>query len=529
MMKTLSTRLARNAVLVWGLAFLLVSWWAAPPAGRVGFPLDDAWIHMVYGRQMAEDGYLAYNVGTPATGATSPLWAVWLAVLHGLLGAGNAQSLVVATFVSNALLHIVTLWGALRLARACGARELAAQAAAACLAAAPLLVESVFSGMEVTLTACLLVLGHERLLAQRWTSAGILVGLSCAARPEAAACLPAAILVLVASATEGQSSRRSVVAALARFCAPCALLGAAILDYNLWASDRLFPATYYFKQALSFGDLPARFWTATSRLLPSVAPFAWGVIWLGLLGFLRPVVSLAREWSPSGARELVRATAALLGGASFLVGNLMVIAPVDPAAYYHQRYVLPAVPLLTIGLIVGFDRLRWGSQRWQRYLPVAALAAFSLLVGGFTLKRTAEHFQSDVRNINEVQRALGEWLRENTTSSDWVASVDAGAIRYFSQRNVVDIMGLNTPELYWDAPRYSDAHPVKAIALLPAWFPNIKGSAVRLVHQVHTRPYTVTSMATMARQVVLGCTEGATREPYVALIGMRRVLLRCQP
>ena len=41
----------------------------------LGFPLDDAWIHMVYGRGLASAGELAFNPGTPSTGTTSPAWA----------------------------------------------------------------------------------------------------------------------------------------------------------------------------------------------------------------------------------------------------------------------------------------------------------------------------------------------------------------------------------------------------------------------------------------------------------------------
>src|SRR5512133_1449677 len=77
---------------VWVLAFavlvLFALWWVGRSAGDgvLGFRLDDAWIHMVYGREIANGGYPAYNPGIPATGATSLLWAYWLAVLHLVLG-----------------------------------------------------------------------------------------------------------------------------------------------------------------------------------------------------------------------------------------------------------------------------------------------------------------------------------------------------------------------------------------------------------------------------------------------------------
>ena len=55
-----------------------------------GFPLDDAWIHAVYARELAQSGALAYNPGVPATGETSPLWAIVLAMPHAIAGASMA-------------------------------------------------------------------------------------------------------------------------------------------------------------------------------------------------------------------------------------------------------------------------------------------------------------------------------------------------------------------------------------------------------------------------------------------------------
>ena len=52
--------------------------------GALGFRLDDAWIHQVYGRGLLHDGYLAYNDGEPSTGCTSPLWAVCLPAGRGM-------------------------------------------------------------------------------------------------------------------------------------------------------------------------------------------------------------------------------------------------------------------------------------------------------------------------------------------------------------------------------------------------------------------------------------------------------------
>src|SRR5574341_792578 len=47
---------------------------------RIGFPLDDAWIHLTYARNFAEHGEWAYRLGQRSAGSTSPLWTVLLAI-----------------------------------------------------------------------------------------------------------------------------------------------------------------------------------------------------------------------------------------------------------------------------------------------------------------------------------------------------------------------------------------------------------------------------------------------------------------
>ena len=50
-----------------------------------GFPLDDAWGHLVYGRALATWQGLAYNPGQPEAGVTSPLWTYLCALPAGLV------------------------------------------------------------------------------------------------------------------------------------------------------------------------------------------------------------------------------------------------------------------------------------------------------------------------------------------------------------------------------------------------------------------------------------------------------------
>ena len=52
---------------------------------RVGFPLDDAWIHQTYARNLAERGEWAFLPGIQSAGSTAPMWTSVMA-LGQLLG-----------------------------------------------------------------------------------------------------------------------------------------------------------------------------------------------------------------------------------------------------------------------------------------------------------------------------------------------------------------------------------------------------------------------------------------------------------
>ncbi|HEX2907647.1 MAG TPA: hypothetical protein VHO69_12335, partial [Phototrophicaceae bacterium] len=53
-------------------------------AANGGFPLDDSWIHQVYGRNLAQTGQWAFVPGIPSAASTSPLYTVLLALGYAL-------------------------------------------------------------------------------------------------------------------------------------------------------------------------------------------------------------------------------------------------------------------------------------------------------------------------------------------------------------------------------------------------------------------------------------------------------------
>jgi hypothetical protein len=101
----------------------------------------------------------------------------------------------------------------------------------------------------------------------------------------------------------------------------------------------------------------------------------------------------------------------------------------------------------------------------------------------------------NVDNINQMQVALGRWAVEHTPSDAVLALNDIGAITYISERPVVDLAGLVTPEIIpllrvpdRDA-RLLDfmaAQDVEVVMIFPNWFPGLaaRNDVLEPVHEV---------------------------------------------
>lgn len=478
-----SSRALAVAPLLAGVLMLGAVWSFGRSAnpGPLGFRLDDAWIHLVYGRGLLENGFLAYNDGEPSTGCTSPLWAVCLAAVHALTGSGGVDGVVRGVLILGALLHLAGIHAAARLAFGVTGCRVAGAAAGMLIALATPVVAAAFSGMEAALAGTLALFAVGGVARRSWTAAGVLLALTALARPEAAM-----LAVLAAGAAVRAAPRRP--ATFARLLLPPIVAAALVAAHHLWASGSALPATFRAKEAASLAALPVRLAVVLRDMMPGIPPFAAGLGWIALLGL-------------AARRDLALP---LLAGLALLLANVVLIHPVDPGAFYHLRYILPAVPLLLVALSAGAralgDRLRGRSA----YAPLAALVLLSAAGAATTVAPVSRHLHNDVRNINEVQRAIGEWLRASLPPGTRVASSDAGAVRYFSRLPVVDVLGLNTPEMLAGDAEFVRSHPVGAVVLMPAWFRSVEGGAsLFAVFAAETSEYTVTSNPNMARQVVL--------------------------
>lgn len=428
-----------------------------------GFPLDDAWIHLVYARNLISGHGLAYNAGVLETGLTAPLWTLLIAPWAAL-----ADQAPIAIKCVGLGLHVTTAWLAARTLLALKVTRSIAIATAFAIVLEPWSMLAALSGMEVPLTSALLIVSIFALATERTALALVVMSWLPLARPESLLVVLALSVVLLRA--HWSSSRASMRAALVlvpwlgwiAWCVYCKSVTGYALSNTFYAKAAPSPATW-------LHNLVA-LWSMLKAMLLLVV--VGGMLGVTLGRRLRDTSDEAdarnRVYRWVGMSVLAFVVAVLLGQSLREVNTL-----------YWLRYVLPVLPLLLMmpAIVVhdGLPRIRALSRAWR----IVALVALALVMLRWPLltPRATDHYAQSCTNIREMHVAVAAWLRQHTHEGEAVATNDAGAIAYFSQRPVLDLLGLNNhrvvhgqlaAEIERMSPRY--------FAIFPAWFPKIANS-----------------------------------------------------
>jgi hypothetical protein len=197
----------------------------------------------------------------------------------------------------------------------------------------------------------------------------------------------------------------------------------------------------------------------------------------------------------------------------WLLGLPLFTAVIIDFVWHHGRYTMPLIPFQMIAAAVGAQWLltkavagkRPTTARPPRWL-LPGLAALAFVAGGlWQVPPWARMLGSNTREILEIDVALGHWLAENTPPDALIAVDDIGAITYLSQRRIVDMNGLVSPEM-WPALRQpaglprnqeaarilSRADPAYMVGF-PLWHWEIATSTAvaQPVHRVQTDSHTI--------------------------------------
>lgn len=478
-------RLDRHDILLLAAGALAVSLFLAAErriAGTPGLPLDDGWIHLQLARNLATGGGFGINRGEPVAASTAPLWSVALAGLlaAGVPGLAAAKALGLACWAATGL---VTR----RLAGAIGLGPRLAWGAGLTAVGLSRLVWGALSGMEVPLAALCVATAAWAVAGDRPGIGAAGFGLATLARPEAALLVA---LHLLGAGRWREAFRRSAAAA--------AVVTPAVA-FNLFVGGRLVPTS------------------AAAKVEGGLLGRAEGLSDAWIVAARQATVFLG-EWSGTLLRDhlalpglvLVGLVAGRGGRLRWLAGALLLhpvamalIAPYRGPGFQSGRYSSHLLPLAVVVAFVGLDRVLgwWSGVRWR--VGVCAL----LLVGlAWRLPAGAESYAWGVQNINAMQVELGRWVAARTPPDALIALNDVGALSYFGERRVIDLVGLATPEILPDRRhgpdgllRYLGRRCPEYLVIFPAWFPELvaRGDLFRPVTGVTLPHNVVAGAATM--------------------------------
>lgn len=431
--------------------------------GTIAMPLDDAWIHYRIAGNLAAGQGFSFNPGVPTSASTSPLWTALLAAAYAATGQFIMPSIVlgVSFFVAA---NVAVYYLALALKPD---RRLAV-VAALLAAVAGRWVWSSLSGMETTLFTALALWGILLLVAgdRSGRSAPAVAGsallcLSTLARPEGFLLLGLAIgesLIGVALDSRDQTLRGRIGRLLrSRFTILLLALLIAIglrLLYTFSTSGGVLGNTFA-AQSLPQGN--------SGYTGPRWLPDLW--YWRSAVQSLRTDAFVLGLLIPFGMLHVARLglvsraahTPAILC-LSWFVALPLFNAFVAPNLRHHERYLMPLIPLTMLFGAFGIDFLVRQLQvgRWRLGLPrldgaTAAAGLFAVVtlmcLGDALLdtRRWAIQYAGDVRNIEQINVAMGEMVRDMTPPDAYVAMNDIGAIAVVSDRRILDTVGIAEP------------------------------------------------------------------------------------
>jgi len=473
-----------------GLALCLGSLYLAVSAWRfgfVGFPLDDAWIHQTYARNLARSGQLAFTPGVPSAGSTSPLWSLLLSLGYLLRLPFHPW-----TYGLGLLFLGLTGWTVRRLA----ARLFPDSPGVGLWAGLFTVFEwhliwAAVSGMETILFVWLSLILVERYLAtvvagrlssgpgRQPIALGLLAGLLVLTRPEGIGLVGLIGLDIARRGWQaGPAPLRVLLQQWAGIIAGLLLIVGPYVAFHLQLTGLPFPNTLYAKQAeyrAILDNVPL--W---QRLFGNLGPpvetvqGVFRVIFIGAQLLLLPGL-IAAGWL--SLKERRWATGPIW---AWWVAYLLLYGLRLPVTYQHGRYQIPAIAWV---VLLGV----WGTARLVGLLPQAMLyrvagrvlvISLALLAGAFVLVG-AQAYGRDVRFIETEMVAVAKWLDQHVAPQALLAAHDIGAIGYFSQRRLIDLAGLVTPEVIpfiRDESALFDfmiARQVDYFITFPSWYPQL--------------------------------------------------------
>ena len=449
---------------------------AASQAAGLGFPLDDAWIHQVYARNLAINAEWAFVPGSPSAGSTAPLWSGALSIAYFL----DIDHLAWTYALGLGLLLISAAVGARWLAVRMPGGTRSAWLLALLFPLEWHLAWASLSGMETLAVGAIAIVCFYGLESRRVGigAIGALIGLGVWLRPDALTLLIAPIGYLILS-NEWRQPKPWLYLTVG-----VAVLVVPYLAFQRGLSGEWWPNTFFAKQAeyAALQELPL-----LTRLAAQVGiPGEWlgapgldsGGPLVGVLVVLAPGMLVVVKYRAQ-SREWTWLLPLVWVGVYLGIYALRL-----PVTYQHGRYAIPVIPTL---LVIGFEgMLRWarpGSTKTARRVFSRAWVILTAISAGIFWLLGARAYARDAAIIETEMVATALWIETNTPEDAIVAAHDIGALGYFATRELIDLAGLVSPEVIpfirdeVALAAHLDSNHAEYLVTFPGWYPVLTSGA----------------------------------------------------
>ncbi len=382
-----------------------------------GFPLDDAYIHLVIGGNLLR-WHLGFNPDEPAAASTSIPWSYLVGMMEKAFGGKVFIALVifngillglcgflVISMIEPSSGRLVRFLGGLmtvlswRLLWACG------------------------SGMETMLFTLAVILAVY--IYQKYDNmilVGFTMGLCGIIRPEGLLVLGALVFteLIRHKLNKPQSNYKGFAKRIMTIASLFLIINLPVWLLNYLAGGHIFPNT-----------MGAKLGTFTSHRIKFIFQLLLDLLPLGLITL--PIVVLGLY---TKLKERSQGWACILFSSIWIILHISAFFMFLPGTYQHLRYLMPILPAYIWLLFSGIsyfsvrDTIKFG-------------VIFLLLVFNFTtVINGALVYASNLRNVNELQVRAALWIDHHLPATEIIAADDIGALGYYTDNYILDLRGL---------------------------------------------------------------------------------------
>ncbi|RPI19643.1 MAG: hypothetical protein EHM58_01180 [Ignavibacteriae bacterium] len=401
---------------------------------QFGVPLDDSYIHYRFAENLSHGYFFHYNIGEPTPGTTSPLWVVILTVPFLF----SKSAILIYSIAVSSIFFLLTCFQVYKLSKRIGFNENYAMLAVFLTLISGRLLWASLSGMEVTLFSFITLVIVNSFIGELEKkkisySTGILLGISALVRPEAYLfALIYFITVIILFKNDLRTNYRNILFSFVFFIL-------IISPYPIFCyinTGGLLPNTFQGQKGGLRYIPDIIFLREAGKIFFKDNVFILLLMFTSIGYFLFTLV----KSRPEKKLLLLNLWIVLLPAClTFLL----------PKNNHHGRYLIPLLPFINIlSVYILVKGIEFCKKRKPGILACRNAFVIALFLLSFAgVVHYGYYIAMNVDNINDQHLNVARWVEKNLPEEKIIALNDIGAISYITDKRIIDMEGLVTPDI----------------------------------------------------------------------------------